>query len=150
MDNAIAAAGEVTAKSLYDLCESFSGGEGFPEGSVVRHFQLTADALEPGEQVIGSFIGLHNYLKASEHDGEFAFVITNKRIIIARQLASRKIFQTIDLADISSVELTQKTFIARITLNTVSGLVYVGMKRKKGPYVQEWLNEAVAGVKVAA
>lgn len=150
MDNAIAAAGEVTAKSLYDLCESFSGGEGFPEGSVVRHFQLTADALAPGERVIGAFIGLHNYLKASEHDGEFAFVITDRRILIARQLASRKIFQTIFLADINGVSLTQKTFMARIALDAANGPVYIGMKRKKGTYVQEWLNEALAGAKATA
>ncbi len=50
-----------------------------------------------------SFIGLHNYKSASKHDNNFAYAITNKRLIHAQQQALGEVVQSINLDIINDV-----------------------------------------------
>lgn len=50
-----------------------------------------------------SFIGLHNYKSASKHDNNFAYAITNKRLILSQQQALGEVVQSINLDNINDV-----------------------------------------------
>lgn len=51
----------------------------------VKHFKLIEESLLPHEEVKMPFIGLHNYIASTKHDGNFAYAVTNKRIIMAQK-----------------------------------------------------------------
>lgn len=74
-----------TAEEMYNYCVSNGYGKGFNKKNSIKHFSIIQDALFPDEEVLCTFIGLHNYVSAAKHDNNFAYAITNKRVIMGQK-----------------------------------------------------------------
>ena len=82
-----------TAEEMYQYCIDHNFGEGMNKKWGIKHFSLIERALKDDESPIMCFIGLHNYVSPTKHDNNFAYAITNKRILIAQQNLSVRHFR---------------------------------------------------------
>lgn len=74
-----------TAQEMYDYCITNGYGSGFSKNSALNHFALIEESLQPSENVLMTFIGLHNFRGITSHNNNFAYAITNKRVIYAQK-----------------------------------------------------------------
>ncbi len=108
-----------TAKEMYDYCIKNNLGKGFNESWGLKHFGLIENNLMEGEYVLMTFIGLHNYISATQHDNNFAYAITNKRILMAQKRIIGEAFQSVSLENINDITLVKRMMFGIITVDTI-------------------------------
>lgn len=84
-----------------------------------------------------SFIGLHNYKSASKHDNNFAYAITNKRLILAQQQALGEVVQSINLDNINDVTKSSGILSGTITFDTIKEVFNVNVSQAQPRYYKE-------------
>lgn len=107
-----------TAEEMYNYCSENKLGTGTSKGWAIKHFQLLLDNLKPNEEVYCVFIGLHNYKSLSKHDGNYAYALTNKRIIMAQHKLFGANVQSVNIENINDITLS-KSGIGGIGIGTV-------------------------------
>lgn len=110
-----------TAEEMYNYCiaHKFGGGVGVTKSWALKHFGVLEENLMRNEVVYMTFIGLHNYKSLSKNDGNYAYAITNKRIMMGQHLAlGRKNFQTVKLENINDVTLASGLMAGKLTIDT--------------------------------
>jgi hypothetical protein len=107
-----------TAEEMYKYCTDNKLGTGTTKGWSIKHFQLLIDNLKDGEQIYCVFIGLHNYKGGTKHDGNYAYALTNKRIIMAQHKLLGANIQSVSIENINDITLS-KSGIAGIGIGTV-------------------------------
>ena len=108
-----------TAKDMYNFCIKNKLGSGFNETWGLKHFGLIEQNLMEGEYVLMTFIGLHNYVSATHHDNNFAYAITNKRILMAQKRLIGEVVQAVSLDNINDITLVKKMVFGIITIDTI-------------------------------
>lgn len=106
------------ATSLYRYCIDNKLGSGFNETWGVKHFRIILDNLMDGEHIIFPFIGMHNYRSVTQHDGYFAYAVTNKRILMAQQKLIGQIFQSVSWQNVNDVTLDTGMVFGTLTIDT--------------------------------
>lgn len=79
---------ENTAKEMFNFCKKTNS-----EKAIQNHelFTVIENQLSSGEDVLLCFVGLHNFVSMTKHDNNFAYAITNKRIIMAQKRCPAKL-----------------------------------------------------------
>jgi hypothetical protein len=107
-----------TAKALYDYCVKNGYGYGMTRTYGIKHFQLVTDMLMPEEEVVLAFIGLHNYKSITQHNDNFAFVVTNNRILMGQKKIFGQISQVIALENINDITLSTAILLGIVEIDT--------------------------------
>ncbi|MDD7592985.1 MAG: SHOCT domain-containing protein [Peptoniphilaceae bacterium] len=107
-----------TAEEMYQYCKDNNLGTGTSKGWAIKHFQLLIDNLKPDETVYCVFIGLHNYKSMTKHDNNYAYAMTNKRLIMAQHKLLGANVQSVNIENINDITLS-KTGIAGMGIGTV-------------------------------
>lgn len=107
-----------TAEEMYDYCKNNNLGIGNSKGWAIKHFQLLIDNLKPDETIHCVFIGLHNYKSFSKHDNNYAYAMTDKRIIMAQHKMFGANVQSVNIENINDITLS-KTGIGGLGIGTV-------------------------------
>lgn len=94
-----------TANEMYQFCLDNGYGQGFNAHNSVKHFGIIEKNLGADEDVLFAFIGLHNYISMSKHDNNFAYAVTNKRILLGQKKVIGEVFQSIALNKINDITL---------------------------------------------
>lgn len=121
---------DAMARKMYKYAVDHGFGHGWNETWGVKHFRVVAEKLLPGEEFMMSFIGLHNYVSATKHDQNFAYVITNKRILMGQKqkIAGEK-FQAIYLDNINDITFTSGLILGVMTIDTIKEVFNVGLDK---------------------
>jgi hypothetical protein len=72
-----------TAKEMYDYCHTYGFGSGI---RALSHFQVIAKNLLNDEEALLCFIGNTEHDGDKKHFGNFAFALTNRRLIFAQKM----------------------------------------------------------------
>lgn len=107
------------AEEMYQYCLEHNYGEGMNKKWGLKHFSLIEQALGADEDVIMCFIGLHNYMSATKHDNNFAYAVTNKRILMAQQKMIGQVFQTVDIDNLNDITMNTGMLMGIITIDTI-------------------------------
>lgn len=118
-----------TAEGLYQYCIDNSFGRGLTDNWALKHFRIIAESLLPGEEVKFSFIGLHNYVSMTKHDNNYAYVVTDRRILIAQKKVIGQEFQTIDWKNINDITLSTGAVIGTVCIDTFKETFNVGVDK---------------------
>ncbi len=110
---------KISGQQLYDYAKSHGLCSEVSKNWTIKHFHLIAEALGVDEQVLTAFSGFHNYKKMSEHDGIFAYAITNKRFIIAQKKMIGSVSQTISLNNVNDITMKKGMLNHVITVDTI-------------------------------
>lgn len=136
-----------TAKDMYDYCIKNNFGNASLKKWGEKHFQLIIDNLQADEKVYMVFVGLHNYRSMTKHDGNYAYAITNKRIIMAqKQLIGEKII-TISLENINDIKLGADIFMGTITVDTIKEIFNVMLDKKSAKNINNTIHVVLDKIK---
>ena len=103
---------------MYQYCIDNKLGSGTTKAWAIKHFKLLIDNLKDNELIYCVFIGLHNCKSMSKHDGNFAYALTNKRIIMAQHKLFGANIQSVNIENINDISLI-KSGIGSIGIGTV-------------------------------
>lgn len=118
------------AAKMYHYAVENKFGSGWNETWGIKHFSVIAEHLAEDEKVLMTFIGLHNYQSATKHDSNYAYAVTNKRIVMAQKnmIAGEKI-QTVYLDNINDITFQSGLAFGIMTIDTIKEVFNVGLDK---------------------
>lgn len=78
-----------TAEDMFAFCAVYGYGSKRNASWGIPYFRMIEESLEPGEKVETVFIGLHNFASVAKHEGNCAYALTNRRLIMAQKSVLR-------------------------------------------------------------
>lgn len=96
--------------------------------------------MAPDEEVLMCFVGIHNYVSASKHDGNYAYAITNKRIIMAQKKMIGESIQSIAFNNLNDITLSTGLLMGVIVIDTVKEVFNVGVNKKQARKINEQIH----------
>ena len=133
---------------MYKYCLDNKFGSGWNEKWGIKHFKLIEENLLPNEEVKMAFIGLHNYISSTKHDGNFAYAITNKRIIMAqkKQITGEN-FQTVSLDNINDITFKSGVLLGILTVDTIKETFNIGLDKGSAKSINSMLHSVIDNIK---
>lgn len=135
------------AEAMYNWCLEQGYGKGFTRSSAIKHFQLITDTLTPGEEAHIAFIGLHNFRSTTKHNNNFAYAITNKRIIMAQHRLFGSAIQTVAIDQINDITSVTGISFCVITIDTIKETFNVAVNKVDGQRLAARLHDYLLEVK---
>lgn len=129
-----------TAEEMYDYCKKNDYGQGVNKKWDIKHFTLIQDSLAPDEEVLMCFVGIHNYVSATKHDGNYAYAITNKRIIMAQKKVIGENIQSIAFNNLNDITLSAGLLMGVIVIDTVKEVFNVCVNIKQARKINEQIH----------
>lgn len=74
-----------TAVEMYQYCVNNNYGKGISKSWCEKHFNVIAKNLNPNEEVLMTFMGLNDFISMTKHNGNWAYAITNQRILVGQK-----------------------------------------------------------------
>ncbi|MEH6940760.1 PH domain-containing protein [Bacillus sp. JJ722] len=107
-----------TAIGMYQFCIDNKFGSGFNEKWGIKHFGIIEKNLIKDEKVLMTFIGLHNYKSATKHDSNYAYAISNKRIMFAQKALTGEKFKAVAHEKINDITFETGLVFGVLTIDT--------------------------------
>ena len=136
-----------SAQEMYQYCLDHNYGEGVGRKWGEKHFALIAQALGENEDVAMCFIGLHNYTSPTKHDNNFAYAITNRRILMAQQKMIGQVFQTVDIDNLNDVTMNSGVLMGIITIDTLNEKFNVAVNKKTAQNINAVIHDVLFSIK---
>ncbi len=136
-----------TAKQMYEYCRKNRYISANSKTWSIKHFSLIEENLTYNEYVILAFLGMHNH-SGLHHDGNYAYAVTNKRIIIAQKQKIGKHIQFIYFNEINDVIFNDKKLLGTVTIDNTVETVNVCMDKKMAMKLCERLKILCAKLRV--
>ncbi len=136
-----------TAQEMYKYCKNNKFGTGIIKSWSLKHFSIIQSALSTDENVIMCFMGLHNYKSPGKHDRNFAYAVTNKRIIMAQKKLIGKNFQTIFLDNINDVTFSSSLVYGIITIDTLKEKFNVALDKSQANNINLKIHDVLYELK---
>lgn len=132
-----------TAREMYKYCLDNNYGSGLNKNWGEKHFQVIAKNLQPGEDVLMTFIGLHNYISPTNHNGNCAFAITNKRILIGQKKIVGEFFQIVQLNMLNDITMNSGFVLGVITIDTMKEKFNVAVDKKQANNILQKIHDVI-------
>lgn len=133
-----------TGEGLYDFCKRNGCGTGTSEKWAVYHFDIIAENLDADEHVLGAFMGLHDYKSMTKHDNNYAYAITNKRLLCAQKKAFGQTFKAVSLKNINDTALKTGIGMCTVTIDARGEKIIIGTDKKTATTIANKLQELLA------
>ena len=130
-----------SSSGLYQFCVDSGYGQGMTKSWGEKHFQLVVDNLKSDEDVIFAFIGLHNYVSATKHDSNYAYVLTNKRFIMAQKKLVGETFQTVSLDNINDITFDSGMMFGILTVDTFKEKFNIALDKYSAKNISNRLHD---------
>lgn len=134
------------ANDMYKYCIDNNYGMGTDKSWALKHFQLIERSLGSDEEILMCFIGLHNYISSSKHDSNFAYAVTNKRIIMAQKKMIGEIIQTVSLKNVNDITMTTGAITGIITIDTVKETFNVAINKSAARNINDKIHELILDI----
>ena len=136
-----------TAQEMYDFCLNKKYGQGFNQSWALKHFGVIESNLSNDEDVIMCFIGLHNYISATKHDGNFAYAVTKKRIIIGQKKVIGEKLQSVFLDNINDITFKKSMIFGIITIDTMKEKFSVALDNVQAANINSEIHDILHSLK---
>lgn len=136
-----------TAEEMYYFAKNNGFGRGFTEKLGVKHFQIIADNLQADEDVKMVFIGLHNYKSISKHDNNYAYAVTNKRIIMAQKKIIGTVCQSVFMNQLNDITMETGVAFGIVTIDTTKERFNVAIAKNEAQNVFTLLHSVIDDLK---
>ena len=103
----------------------------------------------PGECVFFPFIGLHNYVSATKHDNNFAYAVTNKRILMAQKKMIGQTIQTVSWENVNDITFNSGVVFGVITIDTIKETFNVAVGILEVENIYRLLHETWDNIRVS-
>ncbi|MEG2177175.1 MAG: PH domain-containing protein [Oscillibacter sp.] len=131
-----------TAEELYQYSLEHNLGTGLGRNWGITNFRLVEKKLEPGEKAFLSFVGLHQFRSMSSHQRNFAYAITNQRILMGQVRTFGRIrFQSVPLNEILNISFDNENSIGVMKILLDGDAVTIGMGQETAVALSRELTE---------
>lgn len=128
------------ASDMYQYCLDNGLGSGWNRNWGEKHFGLIENSLMAGEEVLMTFIGLHNYISMTKHDSNFAYAVTNKRIIMAQKKIIGENFQTVSFENVNDITFTSGLAFGILTIDTFKEKFNIALDKISAKKISEQVH----------
>lgn len=132
-----------TAEEMYNYCLDNEFGQGFNKKWGEKHFGIIEKNLLPDEEVLMTFIGVHNYQSMTKHDGNYAYAITNKRVIMAQKKLMGENLKIVLLKNLNDISTSTGMLMGTITFDTIKETFNVMVDKKQTNNIMAKIHEVV-------
>ena len=139
-----------TAKEMYQYCVDNGFGQGQNEKWGLKHFAIVEESLASDEEPVICFIGLHNYVSATKHDSNYAYAVTNKRIVMAQKQMFGENLQSVSLDNINDITLKNGMMVGIITIDTIKERFNVALNSASAKALSGVLHDALVSSKAGS
>jgi len=131
-----------TAEELYAYSCDHNFGKGFGHNWGIRNFRLLETKLEKDESAFLTFVGLHEFHSMSSHQRNFAYAITNRRILMGQVRTFGRIrFRAVPLSEIRNISFDSENSIGVMKLLLSKDAVTIGMSQETAAALSQKLTE---------
>ena len=120
-----------TAGEMYQYSCDNGFGRGFGQGWGLRNFQVVERRLEPGGAAFLTFEGLHRFRSMSAHQRNFAYAVTDRRILMGQSRSFwRTRFESVPLNAVQNLSFDSGDSIGVMKIMLEGDAVTVGMAQE--------------------
>lgn len=131
-----------TAGEMYRYSSENGFGQGFGQAWGLRNFQVVEKQLEPGEAAFLTFVGLHRFRSMSAHQRNFAYAITNRRILMGQSRSFwRTRFESVPLNAVQNLSFDSGSAIGVMKIMLEKDAVTIGMAEETAGALSARLTE---------
>lgn len=130
-----------TTNEFVEYCKTNNTGTGFNEKWLNKHFAVIEKNLMNGEEGKVAFVGLKDYESVTKHDGNFAYLITDKRIIIAQKKLIGESVVTVSLKNINDISMSTGAIFTSVVFDTIREKFGVGVAKEQGRNIFNLVHE---------
>lgn len=135
------------AENMYHYCKENKFGSGFNEKWGVKHFKVLQDNLILGEKVLMTFIGLHNYQSATKHDSNYAYAITNKRILFGQKSLTGEKFKAVNHERINDITFNKGLVFGVLTIDTPQEIFNIALDKASATSINNEIHTVLDNLK---
>ncbi len=130
------------AEDLYAYSCTHGFGKGLSRAWGISSFRLVEQAIDEDEFAYLTFIGLHRFHSMSAHQRNFAYAVTNKRIIMA-QIRSfwRTRMESVPLNAVLNLSFDNNASIGIVKILLANDAICVGMSQESIDALSKRLTE---------
>ncbi|PEN08616.1 PH domain-containing protein [Bacillus pseudomycoides] len=150
IDEKVARRGEgplSSAEGMYQYCIDNKFGSGFNEKWGVKHFRVLENNLMNGEKVQMAFIGIHNYQSTTKHDNNYAYAITNKRIMFGQKTLTGEKFKAVDHGKINDISFETGMLFGFLTIDTPQEKFKVALDKASATSINNNIHQVLDALK---
>ncbi|WP_336769889.1 PH domain-containing protein [Bacillus bombysepticus] len=136
-----------SAEGMYQYCVDNKFGSGFNSKWGVKHFRILENNLMDGEKVQMVFIGIHNYQSATKHDNNFAYAITNKRIMFGQKTITGEKFKAVDHEKINDISFETGMLYGFLTIDTPQEKFKVALDKPSAKSINNSIHQVLDNLK---
>ncbi|MGN7297147.1 PH domain-containing protein [Ferdinandcohnia sp. SAFN-114] len=137
------------AENMYQYCKENKFGSGFNEKWGVKHFKVLPDNLIRGEKVLMTFIGLHNYQSPTKHDSNYAYAITNKRILFGQKSFAGEKFKAVNHEKINDISFEKGMIFGILTIDTPQEKFNIALDSASASSINNSIHEVLDKLKTS-
>ena len=137
----------ISAQGMYQYCLDNNFGQGFNEKWGLKHFGVLEENLINGEEPLMTFIGLHNYKSSTKHESNFAYAVTNKRIIFGQKTITGQKFKAVYHERINDISFEKGMIYGIITIDTPQEKFNVAIDRGAASAINSHIHGVLEGIK---
>ncbi|MFD1357653.1 PH domain-containing protein [Fictibacillus halophilus] len=138
-----------TAQGMYQYCLENKFGSGFNKSWGLKHFGVLENNLMNNEEVLMTFIGLHNFVSTTKHDNNYAYAITNKRIIFGQKAMTGEKFKAVAHEKINDITFNKGLVFGVLTIDTPQEKFNVGLDRDSATSINSNIHQVLDDLKHA-
>jgi len=135
------------AENMYNYCKENNFGSGFNEKWGIKHFEVIQDNLIRGEKVLMTFIGLHNYQSTTKHDSNYAYAITNKRIMFGQKSLTGEKFKAVNYERINDIAFEKGIIFGVLTIDTPQEKFNIALDSGSAVSINNKIHEVLDNLK---
>lgn len=136
-----------TAEEMVQYCDDNNTGAGFNAKWRLKHFQIVENQLKDDEDVLVAFIGVKNFVDIAHHEDNWAYAITNKRIIIGQKGLIGEKVDVISLRDLNDISFKKGLALGVLTIDTIKERFNVGLDKNSATSIHELVTNALMDLK---
>ena len=131
-----------TAAEMYQYSCDNGFGKGFGKNWGLKNFLLIQKRMDRDEAAFLTFVGLHRFRSMSTHQRNFAYAITNKRIIMGQVRSFWRIrFESIPLNAIYNLSFDSDSSIGVMKIMLENDAITIGMSSDTTDALNKKLTE---------
>lgn len=138
-----------TANEMVQYCKDNRLGQGTMKSWDLKHFTLVEKALQPDEDVKMVFEGLHNYQSATKHDSNFAYAVTDRRIIMAQKKLIGETVQSVALDYVNDITFSSGLAFGIVTVDTAKEKFNIALDKTQAKNISDRLHSLLLDLKKA-
>ena len=104
----------------------------------------------PEEYILLPFMGLHNYVSSGNHDKNFAYAMTNKRILMAQKKMVGETIQTVLWKNVNDITFSSGLMFGIVTIDTIKETFNVSMDKTSAKKAYNRIHEVFENIKSSA